>query len=226
MPAKKKTRTTREKETTSQALAVNTTYQETSAYNPTKKYILIGVGVAIVLTLLYVFKGLFVAALVNGQPISRLSIVKNLEKQGGKQTLNSHITALLILQEANKKNISVSDSDLEAEIKKIQDKVAASGQNIDQLLTQKGMTRNDLKERIRSQKIVEKLLGKPITVTDTEVNDYMEKNKSTMPEGSANNPQFKQSIRQQLLQEKQQKEYQTLVDNLQKNASIQYFVSY
>ncbi|MFA5996816.1 MAG: hypothetical protein WC790_03850, partial [Candidatus Paceibacterota bacterium] len=47
----------------------------------------IAIGVAIILIVISLFfaKGLFVVATVNGSPISRLSVITELEKQGGKQ---------------------------------------------------------------------------------------------------------------------------------------------
>ena len=53
-----------------------------------KKIILIAALIAAI-SLGYLGKGLFVAALVNGMPISRLTVVKELEKQGGSQTLDN-----------------------------------------------------------------------------------------------------------------------------------------
>src|SRR5688572_16109970 len=52
-----------------------------------------------VLVSLYFLRGVFVAATVNGKPISRLALVKELEKQNGKETLNSLVTKELIFQE-------------------------------------------------------------------------------------------------------------------------------
>ena len=48
-------------------------------------------------------RGLFVVALVNGEPISRIEVIKALEKQGGKATLDSLVTKKLIAQEARSK---------------------------------------------------------------------------------------------------------------------------
>ena len=73
-----------------------------------------------IILLLYFFKGLFIAAIVNGEPITRLSVVKELEKQSGKATLDNLITKKLILQEAKKRNVQVTKADLDSEIKKIE----------------------------------------------------------------------------------------------------------
>ena len=44
---------------------------------------LIPLIIIVLITLGFLFKGLFVVALVNGQPITRLSLIQELEKQGG-----------------------------------------------------------------------------------------------------------------------------------------------
>ena len=41
---------------------------------------------------------------------------------------------------------------------------------------------DEFKEQIRVQKLVEKLIGKDIKVTDKEIDDYIEKNKDSIPQ--------------------------------------------
>ena len=113
-----------------------------------KVYVYGTLVIAIILTALYFFRGLLIAATVNGQPISRFSVISALEKQSGKQTLESIIVKTLILQEAKKQNIAISKSDLDQEIKKIEAEVSSQGQNLDQLLLAQGMSRKDLTEQI------------------------------------------------------------------------------
>lgn len=182
-----------------------------------KAYI-IGAGIILVtLFALYYFKGLFIAATVNGQPISRFSVISSLEKQSGKQTLESMIVKTLILQEAKKQNITISKSDLDQEIKKIEAQVSSQGQNLDQLLLAQGMSRNDLMEQIEIQKTAEKLVEKDIKITDKEVEKYIEENKGSLKKKDA-----KLQLRQQKINEK----LQSLIQGLQAKAKINHFVSY
>jgi len=51
--------------------------------------VFITIIIVILLIAAFQLKGLFIAAMVNGEPISRLTIIKELEKQGGKQALSS-----------------------------------------------------------------------------------------------------------------------------------------
>src|SRR3989339_718982 len=97
----------------------DTTKSEQQKNKKTKfSIIAISVAVVVVLTSLQYSKGLFVAATVNGSPISRLAIIETLEKQAGKQALDSMITEKLI--KSGTDNISVSQEDIDSEIKKIE----------------------------------------------------------------------------------------------------------
>lgn len=183
------------------------------------------VTLLIILGLLYYFKGLFVVAIVNGEPISRLSEIRELEKQNGKQVLESLVTKTLILQEAKKQNATISQTEIDQAIKKIEKDIEGQGQTLDQALTVRGMTRADLIEQIKIQKLIEKTLGKDIKVTDNEVDDYIAKNKITAPEG-IKPEETKARVKEQLLQQKLSESFQTWIENLKKNAKINYFLNY
>ena len=173
----------------------------------------------------FYLKGLFVAALINGEPIFRLTVVQELEKQGGKQALSSMVNQTLILQEAKKKNIQATQAEIDAAEKKIEDSLKAQGQNLDTALTMQGMTRKDLELQLKLRILVEKLLADKIKVTDKEVADYIEKNKDTFPT-TLTSEQIKTSVVEQLKQQKMATESQTWIDGLKKSAKINYFVNY
>lgn len=225
MPAKKRSKLKTKIVKLPEAQQTSSLNSESLSSTFKKKYISIALGLLVILGILFLLKSWFIVALVNNQPIWRYSVVVSLEKKGGKQELNSLITNQLILQEAKKKGVNVSDEELQKEIKNIEQKVSGSGQNLDQLLTMRGMTRADLTEQIRLEKLVEKLVDKKITITDKDVTDYIEKNKSAFPDGEPDTA-TKTQIKQQLTQDKLNTEYNTFLGNLQKSAKIQYFVNY
>ncbi|MDO8583343.1 MAG: SurA N-terminal domain-containing protein [bacterium] len=173
----------------------------------------------------FLLKGLFVAALVNGQPISRLSLIQELEKQGGKQALSALVNQTLILQEAKKKNITVSQKEVDASVKQVEDSLKQQGQNLDEALAMQGMTKQDFTMQLELRSMVEKLLADKIKVTDKEITDYMEKNKDTLPT-NLKEDEVKKGVKQQLAQEKLATASQAWLVELQKNAKINYFVNY
>lgn len=182
------------------------------------------VGIA-VLVILFFLKGLFVAALVNGQPISRISLLIGLEKKNGKQELSQLVSQTLILQEASKKNINVSQQELDDAVSKIQDTLSKQGQNLDLVLNSQGLSKQEFLKQLKIQKIVEKRFALEIKVTDKQVDDYIEKNKSTIPE-TMKPEDVKATVKQQLQQQQLASKFQTWLDGLQKNAKINYFVNY
>lgn len=181
--------------------------------------------VIIVAGLSFYFRGLFVAAVVNGEPITRLSLISQMEKKDGKQMLSTLVTQTLISQEAKKRKIDVSQQEIDADIKKIEAGLTSQGQTLDQAMFAQGITREDLIKDIKIQKLVEKMFAKDIKVADSEVTDYIDKNQSSIPTNLTPDD-VKKQVRQQLEQQKLSTVFQAWLDSAQKNAKIQYFVNY
>ncbi len=193
----------------------------------TKKNILIVAIVAGVVFSLYALKGFFIAATVNGQVISRLSVVKELESQGGKRILDNMITQALIQQEAKKKNITINQADIDKEIASTESQLAEQGQNLEQWLAFQGMTQETFRDQVRLQKIVEELLGKDIAVSDDEIADFTEKNKEVLAERvGSDSAKVANTVKEQLKRQKLNEKVQPWLAELQKNAKVSYFVSY
>jgi foldase protein PrsA len=161
----------------------------------------------------YIFKGFFIAATVDGNPISRLAIIQKLEKASGESLLDNLITEKLIENEARAKKIVVSNNEVNEEIKRIEDQIAAQGGALDAALLSQGMTMDELKEQIILQKKVEKLLADKLNVTDEEVAKYVKDNKV---------PITKEELRSQKLNQ----EANILITTLKSEAKIRYFVNY
>jgi foldase protein PrsA len=184
---------------------------------------ILGVVGLLILGALFVFKSLFLAAMVNGQPISRISIIKELERQQGKQLLDSLVTEALINQEAKKKNINVTQADIDSEIGKISENLKQQNQDLDQALQMQGMTRADLNSKIKTDLELQKLVGADIVVTDDEINDYLTKNKDSLPK-DAKVEDLKPTVKQMLTQQKQRDKVQTWLNDVKAKASINYFL--
>jgi foldase protein PrsA len=189
-----------------------------------KLYYIIAV-VMIVAGALYLARGLFVVAIVNGHPITRLAIVKQLEKQGGSQVLDSLVTEDLVNQEIAKRGISVSDSEIQDEIDSISATVEGQGTTLDAALAAQGQTMDDLRKNIELRLSAEKILQDSISVTDDEAKEYFDQNKDYYAE-DAKYEDMSDDIKEQLRQQKLQTEFQKLIDQLKSDASIVYFVNY
>ena len=176
------------------------------------------------LVLGFMYKGLVVAAWVNGAPISRFQVLGQLEKMSGKNVLDSLITKKLIEDEAKAKGIAVTKDEVSAEISKIEEQIKTQGGTLDAALEQQGMTREDLEIQISVNTKIQKLLADKLSVTDEEIAKYITDNKVNVPKGQEQ--QFNDSIKAQLAQQKLSTEAQSLVASLKGSAKIKYFVNY
>ena len=96
--------------------------------------IIIVIVIIIGFALFFGYQKYLVVATVNGQPISRLTVIKELENQGGKNVLETIITRELILQEAAKKNASANQNEINSELKKIEENVKSQGGTLEAAL--------------------------------------------------------------------------------------------
>ena len=181
--------------------------------------------IIVLLILGFLLKGLFIVALVNGQPITRLALIQELEKQGGKQTLSALVNQTLILQEAKKKKIEVSQEEIDRSAKQIEESLKSQGQDLNTALAMQGLTRQDFLMQLKLRNLVEKLLADKIEVTDKEVTEYIEKNKETLPT-DLKEEEIKKGVREQLKQQKLASKSQEWLTGLAKSAKINYFVNY
>lgn len=168
--------------------------------------------------LLFLLKSQVVIAIVNGRPIWRLTYVKTLEKMAGEQVFQNLVTNTLILQEAAKQNIKVSDEEIKAEIDKYKELMKQQGQDFDQILAAQGLSIKDVEESIKTNKLVDKLAG-TVEVTEAEIDEYIKANTDVLPK-TASQTELKDSVKKQLEQQKLSTKIQELVTALQEKAKI------
>lgn len=173
----------------------------------------------------YFAKGLFVVAVVNGQPISRLEVVKQLEKNGGASVEESLIDKALVKQEIARKKITVNKSDIQAYISQVEQSLKGQSQDINAALAAQGMTMADYEKQVEFQMQIQKLLADKVSVTDADVQKYINDNKAQLPTGQ-DLENAKPLIKSQLEQERLTTEIQALVASLKGTSKIIYFVKY
>lgn len=187
---------------------------------------LVAIIVIIAVVAYSLYQKYMIAATVNGTPISRLAVIAELEKQGGKKVLDTIITQELLLAQAKKENVSVSQAELDKEFKKIEITITEQGGTLDEALKQKGMTKADLSKEITLQVMVQKLVkADQIKITDKEVEDYMKANKDQFPADAKTKPDTNQ-IKETLKQQKLQIAIQKFITDLHTKAKINYFGAY
>lgn len=179
------------------------------------------VAVLALSALLITNKQLLVVSVVNNKPIWSWQLNKTMMDRFGKQTLEGMISEELISEEAKKQGVVVTPQDLalkQAEILK------TLGQNvsIDELLKYQGITRAEFDNQIRLQLLVQKILGKDIAITETDVDDYVTKNRATLV---ASEPaELRTEARQAILDAKVGEKLQTWFTELKTKAKILRFI--
>lgn len=194
-----------------------------------RNFLILGVLIlAIIGVLLYQNKSLFVVATVNGKPISRLAVINALEKQSGKTTIDSLVTETLILDEAQKQGKSISQEEIDAEIGRIEESVKELGQPLDELLKLQGLTREQLVQQIKVQKLIEKLLENEISVKDEEVSAALSESQVSATEAlsASDEAQLKKDIKSNLSQQKISEKFPQWLEELKAKSSIKYFKEY
>ncbi len=190
-----------------------------------KKSMIALVVFVVVCGILYAIRGFLVAVTVDGIPISRWSIIRELEQKSGEQALDAVVTKKLIATAARKAGIVVSPADIDKEVASVTEQVTKQGGTLALALEQQGMTEADFRDQIVLQKELEKILGDSVRVTDDDVNQYITQTKATAPKGTSDDD-FKAQIREQLKGQKFNMAASKWVTDAKAKAQITYFVDY
>lgn len=139
--------------------------------------------------------------------------------------MDSLIEKSLILQEARKQGIKVTNEELDSEIERIRTILKEQNLTLEDALADRGETLAGVKEQIEIQKIVESVLGGNISISDEKLLSYFEENKEFYGD-DANFEELKEEIRQQIFQEELMAQYTSWIAKLKSEAKIYYFVNY
>jgi len=168
----------------------------------------------------FYFKNKFISATVNSSPVWRYKVVKELEKQAGKQVIEMIITKKLIAQEAKKQGIKVTKEEVAEEMKKIEDSL---GKNMDAMMEAQGLNKEDLREEIELQKLMEKMVAQDGSeITEEEIDEYIVENVEYLG-ASPIDEETRGQIREQLKQQKMTESIQTWMKEIKDKAKVVYF---
>ncbi len=199
---------------------VDSSFQTTPRRISAKNILLI--SILVVVGLAWQFKSNFIAAMVNGQPISRWQLNDRLVKKFGDQTLDSIVNERLILAAARQKGIFVKSEEIENKVKQIETRLNGKI-SLDDALKAQGLTKDDFRKELEIQVSIEKLFEKDATVSSNEIDDYM--NKNIQAYKSATDPAaVNQEIRSILVQQKINDLFEKWFADIQKNAKVTKFL--
>lgn len=140
-----------------------------------------------------------VVAWVGNTPITRIQLYKELEKRYGKDTREQLIVQTLVEQEAKAKGISISQSEIDAEIQKIE-KEQGGADKLNEILQLQNINRGDFRNLVRLQLLRQEMFGQGAEITDKELDQYIKDNKEQLPENMDQN--LRETIRNNLKQQK------------------------
>jgi len=162
-----------------------------------------------------------VAASVNGEKILLSEVNERFDLYQGAYTkeelLNQTIMEKLLLQEADKKNIEISDEEFNTFLTSLLEANSMTKESLNARLKEQGITYSEFEESYKQRLIIEKLLLeiiKDASVTEQEIADYYASVKDLLPE-NVTFEEVKDEINQTiLLPQKQNEKFSEFIDNL------------
>lgn len=185
------------------------------------KKILWPIIILLIALALWFLKDQVIVAMVNGKPITRFQVIKELEKQGASQVLDSLVTMELVKQVIDKSAIEIDEEAVQQQITEIEENLSAQGQNLDDILVTQNLTRADVEKDIKLNLQLDKILADKIRVSEEEVLEYFETNKEFLGE-DANFEEMKADIEAQVIQEKRATAQQEWLETVRGEANIRY----
>lgn len=165
-------------------------------------------------------KSYFIAAMVNGMPITNLELQSQLNKQFRTQTLNQLVNEKIIIDEARKGAAIPTAAEIDSKIMEVEKNVGGK-EVLDSLLAQQGQTKDSLRNQIRIQLAISKLYEKEATVSAEEVSQFLEQNKQALvaTDSAGQEKEAYEAIRNQKLSQVFSQKFQ----DLKTRAKIQIF---
>ena len=179
-------------------------------FKPNRKTYLVLLIVGILLLAFYK-KEWFVAATINGVPVTNLELLSRMNQQFRTQTLNQMINEKIILGEAAKKQITVSSAEIDQKLQELEAQVGGP-EVFESLLSQQGQSRDSLKEQLRLQLVIEKLYENEATISAQEIDQFLETNSAllTSTDSAKQREEAEEAIKQQKLSQIFSEKFQML----------------
>lgn len=157
---------------------LNTFPDKAMKFKSSKNFYIAALVVGILLLAIFK-KNWFVAAMVNGTPITNLELQSQLNQQFRTQTLTQLINEKVIMMEASKNGALPTQAEINNKITELETTVGGKAA-LDSLLTQQGQTRTSLINQIKIKLTITKLYEKEASVSSDEVTKFIEENKAQM----------------------------------------------
>ncbi|MFX0558827.1 peptidylprolyl isomerase [Tepidibacillus infernus] len=118
---------------------------------------------------------------VNGEPITKEELYDQMVKQYGQETFDYLTTQKIIELESKNQKITISDSDIEKELQKMMESYGGE-ESFNQALQMSGITLDEIKENVKINVQLKKLLEPQISISEEEMKKYFDENKESFAE--------------------------------------------
>lgn len=198
-------------------------YTKSLSVIKSKSFILSIIGaVSLIVLSVFLTNGTFISATVNGSPISRYSVIRELERGNKKAVIAMEIEKKLILSEMKKNKIVITSDEVTAELKKIDDQFITQNTTLKIKLEEESLSEKDFKKKVVIKLGLTKLLADKLVVNDAEITAFITKNKIALPKGMTTDI-FRKEVGLAVSGEKFEAEAQKLLVGLKKSAVIKYY---
>ncbi|KKU56016.1 hypothetical protein A3H89_04465 [Candidatus Amesbacteria bacterium RIFCSPLOWO2_02_FULL_48_11] len=160
-----------------------------------------------------------VVAVVGIRPVFRHQVNQMLFAQGGKSVVDGIVTEKLVKTELGRMNINIANDEIDKKITDIKSSLG-EGADLDQLLSERGMTMENLRSQISLQLGIEKALAEQATIAAEEVDKYIKDN-SAFLEGK-DDAEKRMNAENQLKQQKLQTEVSSWIEGLKSKTKVWY----
>ncbi|MGG3468437.1 peptidylprolyl isomerase [Neobacillus pocheonensis] len=117
-------------------------------------------------------------ATINGEAITKDQLYNEMVKQYGSDTVDQLIADKIVAAEAKKQKITISNSELEEQVQKLQDSYGGE-EAFSQALESNNTTLKALKKDMKNYLMIKELLTPEIEITEEEMKTYFEENKDS-----------------------------------------------
>ncbi len=224
MPRKKtgRRKVIRKKEILPETFSEENTFISSKDASPKKtflsKKLIALVLILAVIVFFWKFKNLFIVATVDGQPITRWQLTKQLVNRFGDQMLDNIINERILEAEIRKKGIFITPDEISNRIKEVEKRLNGNISLNDALKAQ-GMTMDDFKKQIEIQLAIDKLFDNEATVSSQEIDDYIAKN-SVAYKNATDPAALKEEVKNMLRQQKISDLFDTWYSEVRNKAKV------
>ena len=118
------------------------------------------------------------AVTVNGQPISRSTVLERVERKPESGKILGHLVEeALINQYAQKNHIVVSDAEVAAREEQLKAKLPGGAWS--EMLQQRNLSERDVPTFVRTELLLDKIVANDVRVTPADVKDYYDKHRAS-----------------------------------------------